>query len=546
MATNILIGIGGTGAKIVESALYLFASGIGPADGVHIGLIDQDNANGNVQRTETLLNLIHRIQAELTTGGNKLDWTDKKPDERTSLLSVPLRKLFADADACHWRPAPEKLNTLAEILQEGQMTTAQKDLFDLLFRPAGAPAADKEQDLRLEEGYRGRAHVGSAALLSALHYDSPQFLTTMTELMRNGSSTGGEVRIMLAGSLFGGTGAAGFPTIARSLDKLRKPGNKQNINAEAVKIGGALMLPYFTFKDPTDTAANVITSSQLLPQAQVAVNFYDRLTEQEGVFDHLYIAGWDKLISLNYHQPGRNEQRNPALLPELVAAMGVADFFTLDAIEPQRQPMMAARRDDEALTWGDLPISDTMRDRVFERLAQALRFAVIWRNRIEPALAAPRKRRGLLDNTLEIQFAWLRKLTEGTDWLGNTVTLRENLVTLSESLIEWAACMQLFVPEGLRVELWNPVALLSRNDRDMPQNAILLKESRSEQETSSDLTQVVIPADSQKKPANGQAVFDELHDDEAGHGKSTGLGRLIAAVHRAARPFHDKGPTNGQ
>lgn len=544
MATNILIGIGGTGAKIVESALYLFASGIGPADGIHVGLIDQDNANGNVQRTETLLNLIHRIQDELATGGNKLDWTDQNPDERTSLLSVPLRKLFADTDACHWRPAPEKLNTLAEILQEGQMTTAQKDLFDLLFRPSGAAPGDKEQDLRLEEGYRGRAHVGSAALLSALHHDSPQFLTTMTELMRKGISTS-QVRIMLVGSLFGGTGAAGFPTIARSLHKLRQPGNNQRINAEAVKIGGALMLPYFGFRDPDESGANVITTAQLLPQARVAVNYYDRLIEQEGVFDHLYIAGWDKVINLDYHEPGRGEQRNPALLPELVAAMGVADFFTLKAIEPQRQPMMAARRAADALTWGDLPISDAQRRTVFERLAQALRFAVVWRNIAEPGMNN-RKKRNILSRTEEIVSDWIRPLTEGTDWQGATATLRDDLKALTGGMIEWAASLRLFVPSGLQMELWNPETLIAKIDLNKPQEPFELHALRSEYETDGDVSRIVLPADESETPADGKAVYAMLHEDQRGHGTSTGLGRLIAAVHRAARPFHDRESTNGQ
>lgn len=542
MATNILIGIGGTGAKIVESALYLFASGIGPVDGVHVGLIDQDNANGNVQRTETLLNLIHRIQAELATGSNKLDWTDENPDERTSLLSVPLRKLFADADACHWRPAPEKLNTLAEILQEGQMTKAQKDLFDLLFRPSGAAPADKEQDLRLEEGYRGRAHVGSAALLSALHHDSPEFLTTMTELMRNASSAGGAVRIMLVGSLFGGTGAAGFPTIARSLHKLRQPGNNQRINAEAVKIGGALMLPYFGFRDPEEREANVITTAQLLPQARVAVNYYDRLIEQEGVFDHLYIAGWDKVISLNYHEPGRGEQRNPALLPELVAAMGVADFFTLGTIEPQRQPMMAARRNGAELTWGDLPISDAQRRTVFERLAQALRFAVVWRNIAEPGMNDRKK--GFLSRSEEIQSRWIRRLTEGTDWQGATASLRDDLKSLTGGMIEWAASLRLFVPAGLRMQLWNPEPLMAQIETTRPQKPFELHQLRSEEETAEDVTRIVIPAEESELPTAGSVIFDALNA-ETRHGKSAGLGRLIAAVHRAARPFHDKEPTNG-
>lgn len=541
MTTNILIGIGGTGAKIVESALFLLSAGIGPDDAVHVGLVDQDNANGNVQRTETLLNLICRIQDQLATGNNQLDWSHESEDNRTSLLSIPLRKLFADKDESHWRPAPEKLTNLRDILQHDRMTPVQKDLFDLLFRPAGAAESEKEQDLILAEGYRGRAHVGSAALLSALHHDSPELLTTMRELMKNGSNTGGEVRIMLVGSLFGGTGAAGFPTIARSLHKMRRPENADRIKSDAVHIGGVLMLPYFGFRDPDDSGANVITTSQLLPQARVAVNYYDRLIEQEGVFDHLYISGWDEMITLNYHEPGRGEQRNPALLPELVAALGVVDFFTADKIERRGQPMMAARRSAGTIGWADLPMSDRLRQIVFERLAQALRFAVVWRNLAEPGMDD--RKSGLLSRTPEIRSPWIRKLTQGTDWQGATATLRDDLKLLTGDLVKWTANLRLFAP--LRVELWNPDSLLSRNDASQPQDPIDLHVSRSEPETNSDVTQIVIPADPKQLPVDSPRIFADLNEDST-HGKSRGLGRLIAAVHRAARPFRVEEPANGQ
>ena len=45
--------------------------------------------------------------------------------------------------------------------------------------------------------------------------------------------------------MFGGTGAAGFPSIARLLREIIK----KNIT-DGVKIGGALMLPYFSFLNP--------------------------------------------------------------------------------------------------------------------------------------------------------------------------------------------------------------------------------------------------------------------------------------------------------
>lgn len=543
MAMNILIGIGGTGAKIVESTLFLLAAGIGPAEGVHVGLVDQDNSNGNVGRTETLLNLLCRLQDQLATGANRLDWRPAEAGQQTALLSIPCRKLFADSDRAHWRPATEKQTNLKDILDHDRMTPAQKDLFDLLFRPAGAAEADREQDLALAEGYRGRAHVGSAALLAALHHDSPEFLDTLKDLMKNGSNTGGEVRIMLVGSLFGGTGAAGFPTIARSLHRLRAPGNEERIKPDAVHIGGVLMLPYFGFRDPDDSSANVITTAQLLPQARAAVNYYERLTAQEGVFDHLYIAGWDEMIALNYHEPGRAEQRNPALLPELIAALGVVDFLMAEQIEPKSQPLLAARRRAGEVTWADLPVSESRRNLVFERLAQALRFAVWWRNLAEPGMDRRSRQMGI--GPMQIDARWLRDLTRGTDWQNQTPVLRSDMRDFTARLIEWVAALRLFAPGQLRVELWNPGPLLARSDATQPQDPIALHPQRSEDETKRDVTQIVLPADAKMPPVDGTVIYDDLHTGSS-HGESTGLGRLIAAVHRASRPFRSQDVANGR
>jgi hypothetical protein len=48
---NFLIGIGGTGAKCIEHLVYSCAAGLGPEQ-MWTGIIDQDEANGNVSRTK--------------------------------------------------------------------------------------------------------------------------------------------------------------------------------------------------------------------------------------------------------------------------------------------------------------------------------------------------------------------------------------------------------------------------------------------------------------------------------------------------------------
>lgn len=544
MTVNILIGIGGTGAKIVESALYLLSSGVGPQSGVTIGIVDQDNANGNVVRTENLLTLLQAVRSDFSSPRkNLIDW--KKPDEGggTGLFSIPLRPLFATG--AHWRPAPDNKPNLRHILQHQDMPEAEKILFDMMFRGEAAGEADKEQTMDLAEGYRGRAHVGAAALVSAINHDQPEFMAALLELLQK-SSTGQDVRIFMAGSLFGGTGAAGFPTIARMLHKLRTPGpgsaaKDAKVKADKIHIGGALMLPYFSFAPPPEAEANVIASAQLLPQARVAVEFYQNLQAQEQVFDRLYVSGWDKMFDMGYHQPGRAEQRNPALIPELVAALAAMDFFTLasDDVKADR-PMVAARRDDRMFGWDDLPANEALKKSLYEKLGGALRFALWWRYRVEPDVSDRGKvKRGFLDSLGAA--TWLEKLIgKDIDWENDTPQARINLRDYCELILKWAASSRLFSENVIHdFALWNGDRLLGEANRDNPTDPVELLEQRIEPDSKEDLSMLLHALDPITPPVTSEVVFGDLNEPIA-TGDSRGLGRMVAAVHRATRPFREE------
>lgn len=532
MAINVLIGIGGTGAKIVEAALYLLSAGVGPKPKVIIGLVDQDNSNGNVVRTEQLLKLLVRLRGHFAAGqANRIDWKNDEANGGSSLFGIELESLFPDT--AHWRPAPDSMPTLRHVMQHQDLPDDERALFNLLFRGEGAAPADAEQTMSLAEGYRGRAHVGAAALVSAINHDQPEFLARLLELMQ--ASTGGEeVRVFMAGSLFGGTGAAGFPTIARMLHKLRAPNNNQRVQGDKIRIGGALMLPYFRFGQPDDVDANVITSSQLMPQARVAVDFYQSLLQQEGVFDRLYVSGWEQMFDLGYHEPGRAEQRNPALLPELVAALAAMDFFTLAADDvAASSPLVAARRDRETFGWEDLPAHEHLKRSLYDRLGRTLRFALWWRYRVEPAIDD----RSVFGG---IKAGWLKKLASDTDWQVGTPDARKDIMQYVESLLHWASSIRLF-SEGTvgSFSLWNSERLWAQADRRKPTSPVALQPSRTEEESLLDLNAMLYPSDENAPPVSASVVFADLNARIA-TGDSQGLGRLVAAVHRAARPFRSE------
>ena len=540
MTINILIGIGGTGAKIVESALYLLSTGVGPQDGVTIGIVDQDNANGNVVRTENLLTLLQAVRSDFSAPRkNVIDWKGSAQQGGTGLFSINVKPLFAHG--AHWRPAPDNKPNLRHILQHQDMPEAEKILFDMMFRGEAAGDADEEQTMDLAEGYRGRAHVGAAALVSAINHDQPEFMAALLELLQM-SSTGQDVRIFMAGSLFGGTGAAGFPTIARMLHKLRTPepgtvATDAKVKADKIKIGGALMLPYFSFAPPPDARANVIAASQLLPQARVAVEFYQNLQQQEKVFDRLYVSGWDKMFDMGYHEPGRAEQRNPALIPELVAALAAMDFFTLDSDKVKTdKPMVAARRDERTFGWDDLPAHDALKKPLYEKLGGALRFALWWRYRVEPAVDERGKVGSFWDSG-----GWLKKLVgKDIDWQNETPGARENLKNYCEFILTWASSARLFSDDVIHdFALWNGDRLLGKSDLKNPTDPVALHVQRSEDESEADLDALLHRRDPTEPLIDARTVFGDLHEPIA-TGKSAALGRLVAAIHHATRPLREK------
>ena len=528
---NVLLGVGGTGAKIVESTLVLMSTGLGPKDKVYVGLVDQDNSNGNVVRADRLLTLLCKLRRGFGTSPNPIDWTSQENDGGTPLLSVQLEPLFGDGGKAHWRPAPDNTPTLRDIMRHQDMQADEQALFNLLFRGDNAGPQDEEQTMDLAEGYRGRAHVGAAALVSAVNHDQPEFRKRLVELMK-ASNGGDEVRIFMAGSLFGGTGAAGFPTIARMLHKLRDPNNPlEQIKADKVKLGGVLMLPYFRFSDPNDPAANVITAAQLLPQSRVALEFYQSLLQQEGVFDRLYVSGWNEMFELGYHEPGRAEQRNPPLLPELVAALAAIDFLDPgQPIEAARVPLVAARRNAEGFGWDDLPGSDETKKQLYTKLGGALRFAVWWLYRVEPTI----DKRGMMGR--RDWPKWLEKLGGGIDWQNSTPEMREDMKEYTRFLLEWAGAMQIFSEPRIRnLALWDTTRIRSRTTITMPTDALDLHASRGENETMDDLQAVLQARDPNAPPAPATVVFNDLFTPLA-TGGSEGLGKLVAGVHRATRP----------
>ncbi|MBY8825523.1 tubulin-like doman-containing protein [Sphingomonas colocasiae] len=506
---HILIGVGGTGAKVVEAALVLMAAGVGPQK-VHVGLVDQDQSNGNVERTRSLLDGLQRLRQlwGRESDVNFIDW--KSTDDAMPFGSIEISPLFAETQNALW--CPERDETTLRTIIGANLDGDRRNLFDMLFM-----RGPEEQDLPLGKGYRGRAHVGATALVSAILETESLLLKRLRELMEDPG--GNRIRIFIVGSAFGGTGAAGFPTLARALHRLR---NSQGFrNQGKVTIGGMLMLPYFSFNDEDGDGHAVVAPDELLPKAKLALEYYDNLFEHEQAFDTFYALGWERLIPLGYHQAGAAEQSNPALAPELFAATAVIDFMSGEATEAMRGTrVLVSAREDQGIKWRGMPDGGIIE----QRLGQLIRFAVYWRYIAER----------MIDEKTSLLRGknWIQKLTKGAKAIESENELNA-LRSVLDRILLWAATVQKTSDRQWAQGPWN----LSRFVRETgsPTEPVSLVSSLGEDAIYDGFDELIRVDSGEYAPRAGH---DLHHDLTAGRievrNGSKGLGIAVNTVAKAA------------
>lgn len=122
-------------------------------------------------------------------------------------------------------------------------------------------------------------------------------------------------RIFIISSIFGGTGASGYPL----LEKMIRNSVGRPILQKAL-MGAVTVLPYFALEDPTTTGSS-IDSSSFLTKTKAALAYYEKTV----LSDYLYYIG--ESSQKKSYQNDEAKQDNPAHFIELVAATALFDFL---------------------------------------------------------------------------------------------------------------------------------------------------------------------------------------------------------------------------
>ncbi|MGB8698835.1 MAG: hypothetical protein WCD18_05405 [Thermosynechococcaceae cyanobacterium] len=491
-----IVAIGGTGARCVEALIHLAAAGLLTQDRIQVLFIDPDESNGNLTRTRNTLKLYQDCRALVIDSAVATPWL------QTPIESLEVWSPFQDG-------GNKTLGTFFNYESYRHNNTTLGHLFDVLYTKG-------ERDAELDVGFRGRPAIGAAIMSQVrLERGGRDVWSQLIQNIELDLGQGKFPRVFLCGSIFGGTGASGFPTIGRLL----KNRLDQAKASDRVKLGGLLMLPYFQFsvppgQDPGDIYAR---PEQFLLNTEAALRYY----QIQGIFKSIYLLGDQDPATIKNFSIGKNNQQNDPHFIELYAALAVRHFFLSEETAPV---VLLSRRTAQQITWDDVPD----RTQVKTRLANTARFAFLWVANLEPELSQGKANIGEFQKLAP----WFSKYFRPKGWFVSGKGLpdlnddlqQEGIRAIHDwcvSFLQWLGTLHYSGGEVRNVQLFRANLFLDRNGQVL--------------RTTEDFTRLVLGAEGleQANTASPKALKEQLALQSNGAPGSVGL---AAALYDLCKP----------
>ncbi len=299
-----VFAIGGTGSRVVKSLTMLLAAGIKSNYEIVPIILDPDAAAADVSRTTRLLNNYRQINKSVNPNSSDSFFKNK-----IESLGDVVGAASGDAISNEFRLNIADLNggTFRNFIDYNLLDTTGNNqaLISLLF-------SNHNLDLDLEVGFQGNPNIGSVVLNKFT--DSQEY----RQFAQNYTS---EDKIFIISSIFGGTGAAGFPLILKNI----REGKVQGLYFDNLKnaiIGAVTVLPYFKLDGD---GTNNIQSSTFMSKTKAALSYYHSNITSNKSINTLYYIG-DSANNNYKNVVGGSDQKNDAHFVELAAALAILDF----------------------------------------------------------------------------------------------------------------------------------------------------------------------------------------------------------------------------
>ena len=351
MSKLFVFGIGGTGSRVIKSLTYLLASGIDINVSKIIPIIiDPDEANGDVNRTIALLKDYCSIRNDINNNSEKSFFN-------TEILEITQNFKL------NIRNSNKKFK---EYIDYASLDESNKALASMLF-------SDDNLESHMEVGFKGNPNIGSVVLNQ--FQQSDDFKIFSKEFVQGD-------KIFIISSIFGGTGAAGFPLLLKNI----RSSDHNLTSSELFKtapIGAITVLPYFNLKHKEESA---IDNSTFISKTKAALAYYEHNITDNNLINTLYYIGDNSSKSYENNE-GSFAQKNDAHFIELISALAIVDFANEDNYSMNIVKEFGIKNDTKSITFNDLSIET---QRVLARpLSQYYYFNLFLRNHLSNSFEAP-------------------------------------------------------------------------------------------------------------------------------------------------------------
>lgn len=306
MSKLYVFGIGGTGARVIKSLAFLLASGVklnSTIDTVVPVIIDPDQGNGDLTRTKQLLDLYIKINKKASDANGFFSTSIKTLpeliDNRNHTITDKFKMLELDG---------AQNERFYQFIDKQNLERPSNSLIELLF-------SEENLNAEMSVGFKGNPNIGSVVLNQ---FKNCAEYKLFLDSFKEGDS------IFIVSSIFGGTGAAGFPLLLRNLRKVDSDLTNSNLVANS-NIGALSMMPYFKVSSPAEGKVQTIDSSSFLGKAKAALSYYSTSIFQSKQLNAFYSIG-EEASNFYEHNDGQIAQKNNAHFLELASAIAIVDF----------------------------------------------------------------------------------------------------------------------------------------------------------------------------------------------------------------------------
>lgn len=386
MSKLYIFGIGGTGSRVLRSFTMMMAAGVKiGADEIVPIVIDPDAANADLTRTVALMNNYRNIRKYLSfPKENKNTFFKKEIGHFLSNYTLRIN----DTDN----------KSFQNFIDLPSMSRANKAMCRMLF-------SEKNLTSQMQVGFKGNPNIGSIVLNQIVN--SEDFIA-----FANSYEQGD--KIFIISSIFGGTGASGFPLLLKTLRTGNSFPNNDIINKS--EIGAVTILPYFKLQVDDESE---IDSSTFISKTKSALAYYENNISKNNQINALYYLADDVTNTYENHEGG-STQRNDAHLIEFLAASAIVDFSNKEhsgtthkelGIKETMGNVSFNSFNEELNRWLRLPLTQ------FTLMANCVKnqYDYVTSTRLEANNKASFVEHGLYDNSF---FANLKKFIDGyREWL---------------------------------------------------------------------------------------------------------------------------------